>query len=133
MSLRQLEAFYWAVILGSFAAAAKRLFVTQSTISMRIRELELHLGVELFDRSSRAVKPTAVGLELMHYARRMLGLASQIKKQITPKAKYSEQIRIGVAEVISLTWLPQLLKKISMNFPQVRQEVTQMLADDLFK
>ena len=53
MTLKQLKAFYWAATLGSFAIAADRLAISQSSLSKRIAELELALGAELFDRSTR--------------------------------------------------------------------------------
>ena len=79
MKLQQLETFFWVVKLGSFAAAATRLHATQSTISMRIRELEKSLGVELFDRSQRSAKLTPKGSELMGYAERLLDMATELE------------------------------------------------------
>jgi len=131
MSFQQIEAFYWVVALGSFAAAADHLCVTQSTISMRIRELEKHLGVELFDRSSRVAQPTTTGLELMQYARKLLGLNSELKQKIMSAQAFTGQIRIGVAEIVSLTWLPQFIEAVSTTFPRVRLEIDQMLTNDL--
>ena len=66
MNLKQIETFYWAAKLGSFTAAAERLSATQSTVSMRIQELERDFGVALFDRRLRAapepmfVEPTTL-------------------------------------------------------------------------
>ncbi|CAM5519722.1 LysR family transcriptional regulator [Eoetvoesiella caeni] len=131
MSFQQIEAFYWVVVLGSFAAAADHLYVTQSTISMRIKELEKHLGVELFDRSSRVAQPTATGLELMQYARKLLGLNTELKQKIMSAKAFTGQIRIGVAEVVSLTWLPTFIEAVSTTFPRVRLEIDQMLTADL--
>ena len=56
MNLRQVETFYWAARLGSFAQAAHRLNATQSAISMRIQELEARIGIALFDRSQRLLR-----------------------------------------------------------------------------
>jgi len=131
MSFQQIEAFYWVVVLGSFAAAADHLCVTQSTISMRIRELEKHLGVELFDRSSRVAQPTATALELMQYARRLLGLNTELKQKIMSAQAFTGQVRIGVAEIVSLTWLPKFIEAVSSTFPRVRLEIDQMLTSDL--
>lgn len=131
MSFQQIEAFYWVVVLGSFAAAADHLYVTQSTISMRIKELEKHLGVELFDRSSRVAQPTSTGLELMQYARKLLGLNTQLKQKIMSAKAFTGQVRIGVAEVVSLTWLPKFIETVSLSFPGVRLEIDQMLTSDL--
>lgn len=60
-SLRELRAFCIAVELGSFRAAAERLFLTASAVSHQIRNLEAGLGIQLFERSARALKPTDAG------------------------------------------------------------------------
>ena len=51
MTLKQLEAFYWAATCASFAVAAERLHLSVSSLSKRIAELEDALGRPLFDRS----------------------------------------------------------------------------------
>jgi DNA-binding transcriptional LysR family regulator len=51
MTLKELEAFHLAATLGSFALAAQRAHITQSSLSKRIAELESWAGAELFDRS----------------------------------------------------------------------------------
>jgi DNA-binding transcriptional LysR family regulator len=56
MTLKQIEAFYWAAKLGSFAIAAQRLHVTQSSLSKRIAELEQSVGATLFDRTNRSAQ-----------------------------------------------------------------------------
>src|SRR5262245_4496229 len=77
MTLKQLQTFYWVCHLGSFIAAAERLHTTQSTISMRIHDLERSFGVELFDRSMRAIRPTAKGAELLVYVERLMKLTAE--------------------------------------------------------
>src|SRR3954465_3277118 len=72
MTLKQLEAFYWAAKLGTFAIAARRLHVTQSSLSKRIAELETDLGQLLFDRASRRATLTAAGEILLQKAGAML-------------------------------------------------------------
>ena len=82
MNFKQLETFYWAVKLGSFSSAAQRLNSTQSTISMRIIELERDLGVELFDRTQRSARPTAKGRDLLQYAEEALRLSQEMQQQM---------------------------------------------------
>lgn len=53
ITLRQLEALYWISHLGTFERAATRLNTTQSAISKRIQELELVVGLAVFDRNQR--------------------------------------------------------------------------------
>ena len=61
LTLAQIETFYWIARLGSFHAAARRLSLTQPSISGRIRELELDLGCALFDRTGRPRAPDRGG------------------------------------------------------------------------
>jgi len=67
--LKQLEAFVWAVDLGSFSKAAARLTTAQPNISIRIKSLETALGVTLLERDAGSVRLTARGRELMKHAR----------------------------------------------------------------
>lgn len=57
---------------GSFTRAAERVGLTQSALSMRIRDMERQLGLKLFHRSSRTVEITSEGSELLDQARRIL-------------------------------------------------------------
>ena len=61
MTLKQLEAFYWAASAASFLVAAQRLHVSQSTLSKRIAELESQLRAPLFDRSGHRARLSASG------------------------------------------------------------------------
>ena len=61
MTLKQLEAFYWAATCVNFTVAAERVHLSVSSLSKRIAELEASLGVDLFDRSGRSAKLTAQG------------------------------------------------------------------------
>ena len=51
ITLKQIEAIYWIVELGSFEAAAAKLNMSQSAISKRVQELEDAFGVSIFDLS----------------------------------------------------------------------------------
>ena len=80
MNLRQIETFYWAAKLGSFSAAAERMNATQSTVSMRIQEIERDFGVALFDRSQRTVRLTPKGRRALEtYLQQMEGILSQAR------------------------------------------------------
>lgn len=131
MNLRRLETFYWAARLGSFTAAAERLNATQSTVSMRIQELEREFGVPLFDRSQRSARVTATGRELMQYASQLLYITSEMIDRISAADTIPGVLRIGVAEVISITWLPRLIRNIHQRFPKIRIELIEELTKEL--
>lgn len=73
MTLTQLRAFLSAWELGTFTAAADELEVTQASISELIVRLEAELGVQLFVRGSRRLKPTSAANELRPHAESALG------------------------------------------------------------
>jgi LysR family cyn operon transcriptional activator len=72
MLLRHLRYLLAVAEHGNFTRAADALHVSQPTLSLQIRQLEESLGVQLLDRSGRAVRPTDMGVVYIEYARRAL-------------------------------------------------------------
>lgn len=122
MNIRQLESFLTIVQLGSFAAAAERLHLTQSTISARIQELEEDLGVELFHRTPRQIRLSLRGRELVSYAERAVALFSEIRSEIGNRDSVSGVLRIGLVELIANTWLPRLTSALNDEYPGLTVE-----------
>ncbi len=72
MELRQLRYFVKTAETLNFSEASRALFITQSTLSQQIKQLELEIGAPLFMRDSRTVQLTEAGSELLPYALRTL-------------------------------------------------------------
>jgi DNA-binding transcriptional LysR family regulator len=72
MTLQQLKYIVEIVGCGSMNEAAKRLFLSQPSLSNAVRELERELGFELFLRSSRGITLSAAGTEFLGYARQVV-------------------------------------------------------------
>ncbi|MGZ3585118.1 MAG: LysR family transcriptional regulator, partial [Ktedonobacterales bacterium] len=72
MELRQLEYFVAVAEEASFTKAAARVHAAQPGVSAQIRQLERELGQDLFDRTGRTVRLTAVGAAVLPYARAAL-------------------------------------------------------------
>lgn len=70
MELRQLKYFIKAADLQNFTEAAANLFITQSTLSQQIKQLEDELGLPLFDRIAKRVRLTEAGKTFLPYARK---------------------------------------------------------------
>jgi len=66
MKIENLEEFIHIAESGSFSKAADELFVSQSSLSKHILSLEKELGVELFDRSKKAIELTPIGQEILN-------------------------------------------------------------------
>lgn len=123
IDLRKIEIFFWTATLGSFSAAAAKLNTTQPAISQRISSLEVDLGVRLFDREARGVKLTAKGQELLSHAERMLQVRHEMLKAAHEEGVMTGPMRIGVAESIVQTWLPQLIERMHAVYPALMLEI----------
>lgn len=82
---RRVEAFLATVETGSFTQAARRLFVTQPTVTNQIRSLEEELGAHLFERSAQGTRLTAAG----EIAERHLRLISEIEQRMRRELQQS--------------------------------------------
>ncbi|AYN97030.1 LysR family transcriptional regulator [Pseudomonas sp. LTJR-52] len=133
ITLKQLEAIFWIVELGSFEAASVKLNMSQSAVSKRVQELEDTFDVRLFDRSKRTAKLTEKGEDLFEYAVEMLRQRDCLLESISSKAALVKRYRLGVTELTALTWLPALVEEIRLAYPKVALEPSIELSSELFK
>lgn len=119
MTLKQLEAFYWAAKLGSFAIAADRLHVTQSSLSKRIAELEASIGGTLFDRSSQRAVLTDLGQRMVPLANQMLSLSDSVKGLVAATEGLHGVCKFGISELGALTWLPTFVATLRESHPNL--------------
>lgn len=137
MTLKQLEAFYWSAILGSFALAAERLFMTQSALSKRIQEFELEIGIPLFDRTGPRARITEAGQNILGRVENLLALRDEIVLAARGPVGLQGTCRFGVSELMAMQYLPKLVAAARAAFPDVivepRVAVTRELLDDVEK
>lgn len=132
ITLKQLETLYWIVELGTFERAAAHLSTTQSAISKRMLELERGSRIEVFDRSMRGAKLTPRGEELFEVAKQILHLHDQIIGVRHGESNQPRSLRIGVTELTTITWLPQLISAIKERFSHVKISPKVDMARTLF-
>lgn len=124
MNLKQLEAFVCVAEERSFSAAAKKLYLTQPTVSAHINSLEKELGVRLFVRTTKDVELSREGEQLYDNARRMLQLEKNILRDFTQKdPKVSNKIIVGASTVPGQYILPKILSLFSRTYPGNRLEL----------
>lgn len=82
MTTRHLKIFMAVYIDRSMTAAAKKLYMTQPSVSQAIRELEEHYGTPLFERLSRKLYPTPAGTKLFLYAEKILGMFDEMESTL---------------------------------------------------
>lgn len=120
VTLRQLRAFVLVARLGSFTRAAQAMHVTQSALSLLVRELETALDTRLFDRTTRAVTLTAAGSDFFPRAERVLAdLQSAIAGIDTLVAKERGRVVVAAPLVLSSTYLPPILARFRARYPGI--------------
>lgn len=118
-----LGAFLEAAALGSFSAAARKLGKTQSTISTAIANLEVDLGIILFDRTTRYPTLTEAGSKVLSYVKEIQA-ASQRLEELT--IRLAENIEPRLTMVLSDTYQlnpdHKLMHEFSTRYPDVELE-----------
>jgi DNA-binding transcriptional LysR family regulator len=121
-TFRQLETFLYSARLRSFNAAAVQMHTTQSAVSKRIAELEAQVGSPLLLRSARGLQLTQSGRRLLPMAEEALALWSRIGQEFSTGEGLRGSFRVGVTELIALTWLTHLIQRVQEDHPEVTLE-----------
>ena len=109
---------------GSLSAAAKRLLVTQPTVSRRIAALELAIGEPLFERSVEGTSLTAVGERLVEPARRMAEEVGEIERVAQgADARPRGVVRITAAPGMAFERLAPFAAHLRRVLPEIRLEI----------
>lgn len=132
VTIKQLRAFVAIAEAGSFTRAAERLFVTQSALSVIIRELEYEVGIKLLERTTRAVTLTAAGSEFFKPATRMLAdLECAVRDARAVVERRQGQVTIGVPPLAAATFIPQIIAKLKLSHPEISVTLRDMRPDEI--
>ncbi len=123
VDFRTIETFFWVVKLGSFRGAAQKLNTTQPAISQRIAQLEDELGAVLLKRDRRAVSPTPTGRQMLLYAEKLIEIRAEMLAVVGHRQTMRGVLRLGVAETIVHTLLPDLIKQVNISYPNLSLEI----------
>jgi DNA-binding transcriptional LysR family regulator len=121
ITIQQMESLIYLVEEGSFSRAAKRVFLTQPSLTKHIKNLEEAVNAKIVNRENMGISLTPEGKILYDYARRMLKLRDEAKEKIV-RAKDNESGNIFIsASTIPATYiLPYLLNEFKRLFPDIR-------------
>lgn len=104
-----------------FSKAAKACFVTQSTLSAAIQELESQLGAVIFERNNKTVLITPLGERLLQQARKILGdVEDFVSLAHTNDEPLSGEIRLGVIPTIGPFLLPPILSDLRHSYKKLK-------------
>ncbi|HET6942244.1 MAG TPA: LysR substrate-binding domain-containing protein [Sphingomicrobium sp.] len=123
---------------GHFGRAAEACFVTQSTLSAGLRELENLLGVVLVERTRRVVRFTPLGSKIAEKALRVLREAEELTDMARAEGKpLHGELRLGVIPTIAPFLLPAMLPRLREQWPSLklflREETSQAACDALHR
>jgi DNA-binding transcriptional LysR family regulator len=128
--LNSLAVFAKVAEASSFSEAARRLKLPVSTVSRRIAELEDQLGVRLLERSTRSLRLTELGAEVLEYAARSAELSEAVESIVSNRlSAVSGSLRLSAPPSISDTLLTPLVTAFQASYPNVR---VQILVTDRF-
>lgn len=131
----QLKAFLQTAETGSLSAAARKLGLTQPTLSRQVAAIERQMGVTLFERVGKAMVLTPTGLDLLEHARAMgtaaeaLGLAASGRSQAVGGV-----VTVSATDAIAAYLLPPILQRLHAQEPSIAVEViTSNAVSDLLR
>lgn len=135
-TLKQLQYLVALKEHGHFGKAAESCYVTQSTLSAGIRELESLIGITLVERTRRVVRFTALGDRIVEKAHRVLREAEELAAIAEASGKpLTGELRMSVIPTIAPFLLPRLLPRLRAERPELklylREETTQAAIESL--
>lgn len=118
------QAFVAIADCGGFQKAAEALFVTQTAVTQRLRNLEAFLGVVLIERTTRTIALTTIGRDFLPQARRLLLELSSTLTEIreTGKAQRGD-VSIACVPTVGIHYLPRIIEEYSARFPDNRIKI----------
>jgi DNA-binding transcriptional LysR family regulator len=132
--LNSLLIFAQVVEANSFSEAARRLKIPTSTVSRRIADLERQLGVRLIERSTRSLRLTDVGSEVLEHARRSAELSEAVSNIASNHLlNVSGTLRLAAPPSISDSLLAPLVGAFQASYPDVRVQIfiTERIVDQI--
>lgn len=124
MEIHHLKIFYETCNEKSFTKAARKLFISQSAVSIQIKKLETTLGVTLIERDSKNFKLTFAGKELYRLAQQVFNRISRMENEMFKIIKENKtKIVIGATHNIGEPVLPKIVSEYSKRNKEVEFEI----------
>ncbi len=120
----QLKAFLATAEAGSLSAAARKLGLTQPTLSRQVAAIEKRMGVTLFERVGKAMALTSTGLDLLEHARAMGTAAQALALSATGRSQaVGGVVSVSATDAVAAYLLPPLVRELHDQDPSIAVEV----------
>ncbi|MBR1985794.1 MAG: LysR family transcriptional regulator [Mogibacterium sp.] len=134
METARLRAFVETVEKGSVKAAADSLGYTPSAISQLITALEKELGITLFTRSQKGMRPTTEGREMLPLVRAYLTHEEELYTFAAElKGITRGKLTIASYPSIATTWLPEIVRRFKNDYPGIQISLMESIKSDIFR
>lgn len=134
MKIQQLEYLERIVEAGSINEAAKRLFLTQPSLSNAVKELENEMGIQIFQRSSGGISLTAEGREFMTYSKQILDQVNLMNERYKNGQQRKQSFSVSAQHYAFVVHaFVELIKSVNASEYQftLRETETQNIFNDL--
>ena len=120
MLFKQLECFLVVARLGSMSRAAEEMYLTQPSLTARLKALEHEVGDQLFVRTRSGMRLTEAGRQFLPYAERSVASVENGKRHLKDLRKGTGgHLVLGALPRVSTYALPDLLEEFSLAYPRV--------------
>lgn len=119
MTLNQLRYFCTASRCHSITKAAEELYVTQPTVSVAIRDLEIEFGISLFYRKGNQLILTQEGEAFYEKATYILQYCNELQADYSSMSRVKPPLRIGIPPMLSTVFFPELLTAFHQDHPEI--------------
>jgi DNA-binding transcriptional LysR family regulator len=121
LTFRQLHAFVTVARLGSFTRAAEEIHITQAGLSLLVKEMEERLGFRLFDRTTRAVRPTIAGAKFLPVVTHALQQIDEVAgRLLRDEEQASHLLNVGATPLLCGSILPAVIAELRTSHPHIR-------------
>lgn len=132
VDIYELHLFQLVAEQRSFTKAAATAGLTQSAVTRQVQAMEQSLGVTLFERTTRSVRPTEAGAMLLAESRQLLGSVEDMLRRIREDyAQARKEVRVGVSRSIGLAYLPGFFHANLRRLPQVGYRVRYQASSEI--
>lgn len=126
MNLKQAQYVKTIAECGSITAAAKKLFVSQPSLSQMLRQLEQETELPIFDRTTTPLRLTYAGEKYLHAAERMLAANAELESQLREiRQEHAGRLRLGISITRAMQVMPLVLPVFRQQYPNVTLELTE--------
>lgn len=122
MTLRHLKIFIAVAEEKTMHSAAKKLYISQPSISQAISELEKTYNVKLFERISQRLYITDTGTELLNYAYRITNMYDEMEQMLHMKGNL-QKLKIGASVSVGTSLLYKILDVLKEKYPDLQLSV----------